>query len=259
MNDQLTKANGEICFQSSIFPGEKTRPAYDGLSAYFERLETLFAVKGVPSETPDTKLWTLTREVSSYKLGEERLDTLGMPSDYSRWFSLVRIWTPWLAPRHGKGDFSITEDAVLCSFLRWDGLQLVLLALSGIDETTSVFKSNQHSGIDILSRSDGKSKGRVTIIAAVGKTFESAIAAAMYLARKIVGGTADMDVERAKKDIQPEWLENWYDGLTYCTWNGLGQDLTEQKISNALVTLEKNEISGKYLTFNFMKRCLSSS
>lgn len=33
------------------------------------------------------------------------------------------------------------------------------------------------------------------------------------------------------------------DGLTYCTWNSLGQDLTEEKIFNALDTLAKNGIN----------------
>jgi hypothetical protein len=33
------------------------------------------------------------------------------------------------------------------------------------------------------------------------------------------------------------------DGLSYCTWNGLGQDLTENKIFNALDSLAKNEIN----------------
>jgi len=33
------------------------------------------------------------------------------------------------------------------------------------------------------------------------------------------------------------------DGLTYCTWNGLGKDLTEDKIFMALDSLSKNEIN----------------
>jgi hypothetical protein len=33
------------------------------------------------------------------------------------------------------------------------------------------------------------------------------------------------------------------DGLSYCTWNGLGQGLTEEKIFTALDSLSKNEIN----------------
>jgi hypothetical protein len=33
------------------------------------------------------------------------------------------------------------------------------------------------------------------------------------------------------------------DGLSYCTWNGLGQNLTEDKVFTALESLSKNEIN----------------
>jgi alpha-galactosidase len=33
------------------------------------------------------------------------------------------------------------------------------------------------------------------------------------------------------------------DGLSYCTWNGIGKDLTEDKIFNALDELAKNKIN----------------
>ena len=42
-------------------------------------------------------------------------------------------------------------------------------------------------------------------------------------------------------------MENWYDGLTYCTWNALGQDLNESKIYDALDILKANKIKSEYL------------
>jgi hypothetical protein len=33
------------------------------------------------------------------------------------------------------------------------------------------------------------------------------------------------------------------DGLSYCTWNGIGQHLSEQKLFDALESLAKNEIN----------------
>lgn len=45
-----------------------------------------------------------------------------------------------------------------------------------------------------------------------------------------------------EKDVKAEWMENWYDGLTYCTWNALGQDLHEQKIFHALDVLKEKGI-----------------
>ena len=205
--------------------------------------ESSAIIRAVASETPDTKLWTISVEVG--KSGDV---VLGEPLDFRRWFSLVRIWTPWLAPRHGDRRFSLKEDAILCSFLRLDGLHLVLLAVSGINDVTTVLKSESDKQIVISSRSDRSSQSdppEAIVIAVVGTTFESAVAAAMYHARKLVGGTAGLSMEKAEKDLKPEWLDNWYDGLSYCTWNGLGQDLTEEKIYNALNELEKNDIIGR--------------
>lgn len=51
-----------------------------------------------------------------------------------RWFALVRLWSPWLAPRHGRTDFRLDKDAILCSFLGANGSNLVFLAVSGISD-----------------------------------------------------------------------------------------------------------------------------
>lgn len=38
-----------------------------------------------------------------------------------------------------------------------------------------------------------------------------------------------------------------YDGLAYCTWNGLGREITEHKILNALQDLADHNIRGIFL------------
>ena len=234
-----------VCRQPAVLPTKGKGSSFsdaDDLSSYIRNTDGWPPkIRAVASETPDTKLWTISAPASL-----SRHDfSLGAPLDCNRWFSLVRIWTPWLAPRHGEKKFSTAEDAILCSFLRWDGLHLVLLAVSGIQDVTTVLKSNAKNEVVVCPKYDHHAAiDPVAVIAAVGRTFESAIAAAMYHARKLVAGTAQMSVERAEKDIKPDWLENWYDGLTYCTWNGLGQNLTEQKIYDALDELEKNGVVG---------------
>lgn len=40
-------------------------------------------------------------------------------------------------------------------------------------------------------------------------------------------------------------MSPWKDGISYCTWNGLGWDLSENKILNALEDLEKSGVKGK--------------
>ncbi len=138
---------------------------------------------------------------------------------------------------------------MLSSFLRMDGLHLVLLAISGVDEVLTVFKPDAHGNVIAHSRNDSTEPGQVRIVAAVGSTFNAALAAVIYHARKVVRGYDSMskvvqeEMKTAlEKDVKAEWMENWYDGLTYCTWNALGQDLHEQKIFDALDVLKDKGI-----------------
>ncbi len=45
-----------------------------------------------------------------------------------------------------------------------------------------------------------------------------------------------------ERAIDPLWMKDWYEGLTYRTGNALGQDLTEHKILNALNDLKTDDI-----------------
>ena len=61
----------------------------------------------------------------------------------------MRIWNPWLAPRHGKSSFDLDKDAVLCSFLSPQGKHLVLLGISGLNDTMSLFRSGGSGHVNI--------------------------------------------------------------------------------------------------------------
>lgn len=71
----------------------------------------------------------------------------------------------------------------------------------------------------------------------------------MYQARslvqtaKLLSGEHEKEIKAAKDGVNAMWLENWFDGLTYCTWNGLGQRLTDEKIYNALNQLSSANIN----------------
>lgn len=75
----------------------------------------------------------------------------------------------------------------------------------------------------------------------------------MYHARSLVSASQATSEEaqrerqtlasNADDDKTKFWAENWYDGLTYCTWNALGQRLTEEKVLNAVTTLAENQIN----------------
>ncbi len=175
------------------------------IDEFIKELNPIFNVKAVISNTPDTQVWSITTDIeAAQSVNSTFLETvLGFPRNIIRWFALVRLWTPWLAPRQGQLSLDLDKDALLCSFLRSDGLNFILLAVSGIDD----------------------------------------------VAREIVREYGGMSEELSKEvkslienDVKTEWMENWYDGLSYCTWNGLGQKLTETKILEALESLERNNV-----------------
>ena len=230
----------------------QTQSSPDRLGGYLRDFDESLLVTDVASDVPDTRLFSVKGTVPAAQGKESGYSdiSLGIPRDFTRWFCLTRIWSPWLAPRHGQGNFFPKEDAVLASFLRWDGRHLVLLAVSGVENILSIFKPGDDGKVIIHSRNDSLENGQVHIVAAVGDTFESANAAALYFTRKVVTGNDYMSQvdkdgmsKMLEKDVKPEWMENWYDGLTYCTWNALGQDLTEKKVFDALDILKNNDIS----------------
>lgn len=243
VNDNSSLTNGELLFQA--------RETTSDLSKYLKNFSPDLSVHSVPSEAPDVQVWSLTAPVKAAEGNTSGYTeiSLGLPRSFTRWFALVRIWSPWIAPRHGKDTFNAKEDTVLCSFLRQDGLHLVLLAVSGIVDVLTVFKHDGYGNVIAFARNDSPAESRANIVAAVGTTFESANAAVMYHARKLVRGDEYMSLEvkpetqtTIEKDVSGEWMESWYDGLTYCTWNALGQDLNEDKIHNALDVLKQNDI-----------------
>ncbi|KAI9762815.1 MAG: hypothetical protein M4579_000168 [Chaenotheca gracillima] len=208
-------------------------------------------VNSETSEVPDTRLWSLSATVASAKGPKPGLSSfvLGEPRDSSRWMALVRLWSPWLAPEQGKSTFSPLKDVVLCSFLLRNGLNLCFLALSGMDDVLSLFRADEDGNVLLTARNDGLEKGTSRVLVSVGASHESTVAAVMYLARRIVESQdvmkeeAQSQVKTAMDEIKPQWYENWYDGFTYCTWNGLGQNLKEHQIYDALKSLEDNKIN----------------
>lgn len=143
--------------------------------------------------------------------------------DFGRWFALVRLWTPWLAPRHGKESFALDKDAVMVSFLSAEGKHMVALAVSGLsNHVSTVIRNGDAGNVKLHLRNDGEADAQGTVLVAVGDEFESANAAVMYHARTLTMAAKEANVELEKEvksladEVKAEWLENWYDGLGYC-------------------------------------------
>ncbi|THW41129.1 raffinose synthase protein-like protein Sip1 [Aureobasidium pullulans] len=218
-----------------------------GFPGYFRGTSSDLNIRKTSADTPDTKLYSITTSVEPAKGNDSGYSRyiLGTPKDFTRWFSLVRLWSPWLAPRQGRDKFHLDKDAVLAAFLRHDGAHVVCLAISGVEDVLTVFQHDDDGNMVIQARNDRETEGTSHVVVAVANTFEIANAAVMYHARKIVGGyesaTGQVEVETKalmEKNVKAEWLEEWYDGFTYCTWNGLGQKLTVDKIIEALESLK---------------------
>jgi hypothetical protein len=69
------------------------------------------------------------------------------PTDTTRWFALIRIWSPWLAPRQGKSTFGLDKEAVTASFLSLTGKHLVLLGISGVGDVMTLFTSDSDGNV----------------------------------------------------------------------------------------------------------------
>ncbi|KAF2876898.1 raffinose synthase protein-like protein Sip1 [Massariosphaeria phaeospora] len=243
-NEQSSTSDGHIIYQ----PAEL---ADENLSHYLEGIPRSLQIQEEKSDTPNTLLWSINDTVNAASGSASGLskNKLGRPTSYSKWFALVRLWAPWLAPRQGKTDFWPDKEAILVSFQREDGSHLVLLAVSGVDDVVTTFNHDGDGNVVFSSRNDSEQEGTAKLIVAVATSLEVAVAAVMYHARKIVvkyevaSGEDAAELKALEKGFQPQWLENWYDGLSYCTWNGIGQKLTEDKLFEALDSLQKNEIN----------------
>jgi len=70
-----------------------------------------------------------------------------------RWFALIRIWSPWLAPRQGKSTFGLDKEAVMCSFLSVTGKHLVLMGISGVGDVMTLFTNDSDGNVVLRVRS----------------------------------------------------------------------------------------------------------
>jgi hypothetical protein len=99
---------------------------------------------------------------------------------------------------------------------------MVLLAVSGINDSVPVFRHTSSGAVSVNVRNDSTSDEKVVILISEGNDFERAVAAAMYHARTIVtkarstNQALEQELKVLSDAVRPEWLENWYDGLGFC-------------------------------------------
>jgi len=134
------------------------------------------------------------------------------------------LWSPWLAPRQGRGKFQPDKEAIIAAFQREDGSNLAVLAVSGKNDVLTTLGHDGEGNIVINSRNDSDKDASAMLIVSVGHSLEFAFSAVMYHARKLImkyetaSGQIAAEEEALMKDFNPQWLQDWYDGLSYCTW-----------------------------------------
>lgn len=101
---------------------------------------------------------------------------------------------------------------------------MVLLAVSGINDTVPVFQSTSDDTIAVNVRNDSVSGQECVILVSEGNDFEKAVAAVMYHARSLVmkargkNEALEAELKALSEAVRPEWLDQWYDGLGYCQY-----------------------------------------
>lgn len=244
IRDKCGVTNGEVVFRPSTNKGPST-----DIACYLGDINTGFEIHRNEDPQRSCCCWDVGRSVPAAHGSQSGWDraTLATPLAALRWFALVRHNEPWFSPRQGPGPLKLDKDALLLSFLRTDGQHIVLVAVSGFDNITCVFKTDEEGRVVVFSRNDGEEAGTARIFVAVGPDWPSAVETALTATKAFAHG----QIAKAEYGTEPSLrlrseeeknLANWYDGFTYCTWNGLGQDLTTAKIFESLDTLKKNEI-----------------
>ncbi|EGX91271.1 raffinose synthase Sip1 [Cordyceps militaris CM01] len=228
---------------------EDNEAASQKIEDLIPNLGSEWLASSLQSQAPDTKLWSLTTKIrpsledrSSFKDVE-----IGTPfTHFQKWFALVRTSVPWIAPRKGLSRFSLDKEAILCSFANEKGRHLVFLAVSGVDDILALFRSTGSNSIAVHARNDAPVERDLTVLVSTGYNADKAMASVIYHARSLIWKYSPIGTQQPPpnniNDLKPQWREYWYDGLGYCTWNSLGQDLTEDKILDALEKLEESGI-----------------
>lgn len=167
---------------------------------------------------------------------------LGIAVGCTRWAALVRHRIAWLGPRHGSHTFSFDRDAIMVSFLRDDGLSVVILAVSGIRDVVTTLQADHEGNLLMQVSNDGECTDQGHVLIAAACTHECALAEVMHRARTLVASTKGSAVHLKTMPNEIASAETWCDGLAYCTWDGIGQNLSEDSLLAALRQLKKDEV-----------------
>lgn len=126
------------------------------------------------------------------------------------------------------------KEGVILLYRRRDGIEVCIVPLSGIEGMGNRYIRTMPDSNGIVAIEAHLGSPKLEVFVGCG-TFQ-VVQKVMEAVRKRVGNKARCS------DINT--LDPWKSGLSYCTWNGLGWDLSDEKILFALQELHKNGIRG---------------
>lgn len=245
VRDEQGLGDGIVLLQCPESPSDSLQPRIPDLNPEWR------ITSGV-SQSPGTRIWTLQCSIqgSVGKDSSVRSIDIGTPwGSFLRWFALVRHRPSWLGPRQGTSRFLVDQTAIMCCFLSGQGKTMTLLAVSGVDDMSVTFSSTDQNTISVHARNDSSSAGTVKVLISDGPDFDHTVASVMYEARDLVStctvprGEHENGGEiHTKATATARWEAEWYDGLGFCTWNSLGQQLSEDKLLDAVKELAQKKI-----------------
>ncbi|RPA83433.1 glycoside hydrolase [Ascobolus immersus RN42] len=233
--------NGVVLVTSPEHTASVANPtSFDGIFESFDpgwKVETFFGTSGSPNITFDVSLSIPSTEFESTR-------SLGRPVQLDRYYALEKQSSPWIQPEHGSRSYTCGRDALLVGMKRTDGLHVAILGVADLASgCASVVSSGEGGEMKCRTRNDKGAEGKHRLIVGVSESHEGAVKLCFDRLRRTITYGIPGRVEEADMGvIDVKRAQNWYDGLTYCTWNSLGPKLSEQRILDALADLDKSGI-----------------
>ncbi|KAK6335353.1 hypothetical protein TWF696_002133 [Orbilia brochopaga] len=156
-------------------------------------------------------------------------------------FATVKHGTAWFEPSHsrnrGRGweGFRPPRECVLAAFQTVRGV-IVFLPISTA-QSTVYLKGDGEGRVVAIGRNDTRQQVEGKIVVVMASGIEEAVDEAFYWVRRIAGVS-----EEAASSPAADAEDPWSDSLKYCTWNSLGRDLTERRVSDAVSDLYSADI-----------------
>lgn len=238
------------------------------LDKIFEEIDESFDVKRI-----DDAALEITASAASLKATEYQL---GAPKSLEKYLGLVRKSAFWLQPRSGSGSVGLDERAVLLLLARGDGTHVGVLPTSGTSDNCTTYVIAPGDGRIRLrcendSEKDVNDGLRAVIVQGddpnyvVKRLFQIALGHIpgyegpagldqIELSDSPVHAAAGPVSDSSQQSRFLGWVTGsdpehgfdtglkWYDGLIYCTWNGLGLDVTEDSLLNMLDEYHKGGV-----------------